>query len=58
MSWIAWVLIGLHALSAISTVAMVGKRREPVTSVAAILSVGANALLIWAVVTLATGVDR
>lgn len=43
-----WILIAYLALGAIASVAMVGRRREPITPGAAVLSVLASALFITA----------
>jgi hypothetical protein len=51
MTWQKWVVAGYIALSALITIAQVGKHRKPIEpSVAAIATV-LDVLLVWLVVT-------
>lgn len=55
MNWIAWSLVSYIGISALLTVAAVGRKREPLTAGVAVLSVVFAGLIIWGIVALATG---
>ena len=54
MTWYAWVMIVMVALSVMSRVAIIGRPRDPLTPEDVIVSMIANGLLIWGIVELAT----
>jgi hypothetical protein len=54
MIWYAWVMVGLYALAALVTVAIVDQPRKPITRDVAVLTLVTNSLYIWAIVNLAT----
>jgi hypothetical protein len=53
MPWYAWAIIGLYAISSVATVAYIGRPREPITPLVAILALIINGLAIWGTVALA-----
>lgn len=53
MTWYAWVIVALAAVSALLTVLNIGKPRSPISPPVAALIVVANALYIWAIFSLA-----
>lgn len=45
-TFMIWTIVGLHLLGAISTIAMVGKKREPITPMMAVVSTVVSFLVI------------
>lgn len=54
MPWYAWLLVGWLVFGGLASVAFVGRPVKPLTGEGALLRLVIAALMIWAVVSLAT----
>lgn len=55
MSWQLWIVVGWLTLSAIVTIATVGKPKQPTTGGVAAFSTVIMAVLIWLIIWAGTG---
>ena len=52
MSWQQWLLVGFFAFAALANITTIGEPRKPTTPNSAVVALIAQALLIWALVSI------